>query len=193
MQPIVLTFGGVRLVDSNGKAIFRNGITEIGGRTYFTVKIGNQEWLAENLKLDDGGSGIVTKPSAPYEGEVYYTWDAAVRVAATAPDGWHLPSNTEWDALASAVGGTSVAGTKLKSTTGWDVGNGDDSYGFAAFPAGSEYLGSFYNSGSYAYFWTATERSSSHAYYRIFTTDASMDPNDLSKSNGYSVRLVRNT
>ena len=191
MKPIVLTFNGKRLVDSSGRAIFRQGTTTINGDSYRTVKIGSQEWLAENFRYSDGGEGIVTKPSAPYEGEVYYTWDAAVRVVATAPDGWHLPSNTEWDALASAVGGASVAGTKLKSTTGWDAGNGDDSYGFAAFPAGSQYSGSFYNLGSYAYFWTATEHSSSYAYRRYFVTDTSMYSGSGNKSNGFSVRLVR--
>lgn len=192
MQPTVLTFGGKRLVDSNGKAIFRHGTTVIGGRTYRTVKIGDQEWLAENLGLDDGGAEIVTKPSDPYEGEVYYTWDAAVRVAATAPDGWHLPSSTEFDALATAVGGASVAGTRLKSTAGWSSGNGDNSYGFAAFPAGYQYSGSFNHLGSHAYFWTATESSSSIAYGRRFNAGASMDSLNYNKSYGFSVRLVRN-
>lgn len=192
MQPTVLTFGGVRLVDGNGKAIFRHGTTVIGGRTYRTVKIGDQEWLAENLGLDDGGAEIVTKPSDPYEGEVYYTWDAAVRVAALAGDGWHLPSVTEWDTLASAVGGASVAGTRLKSITGWSSGNGDGSYGFAAFPTGIQYSGSFYYLGSDAFFWTATEISSYSAYYRSFGTGASMTSNNYNKSYGFSVRLVRN-
>jgi uncharacterized protein (TIGR02145 family) len=192
MKPTVLTFGGVRLTASNGKALFRHGTTTIGGRTYKTVLIGSQEWLAENLQLDDGGDGIATKSDDPYEGYVYYTWDAAVRVAATAPDGWHLPSQTEWDDIASAVGGTSVAGTKLKSTTGWSSGNGDDSYGFAAFPAGCRLSGSFDNLGSLAYFWTANEYSSSIAYFRYFYTGASMNSNNLSKTFAYSVRLVRN-
>ena len=88
--------------------------------------------------------------------------------------GWHVPTTAEWDALATAVGGTSVAGTKLKSTTDWSSGAGTDDYGFSALPAGS-YSGSFYSLGSYAYFWTATEYNSSYAYYRYFDTGASMN------------------
>ena len=92
---------------------------------------------------------------------------------------------------ATAVGGSSVAGTKLKSTTGWVSGNGDGSYNFEAFPAGCQYSGSFYDLGSYACFWTATEYSSSDTYTRFFITDASMHSGNNSKSNGYSVRLVK--
>ena len=65
--------------------------------------------------------------------------------------------------------------------------------GFAAFPAGNQNSGSFNNLGSNARFWTATESSSSYAYYRSFDTGASMDSNSYSKSLGYSVRLVKDS
>ncbi len=57
------------------------------------------------------------------------------------PQGWHIPSEADWDALMTAVGGISTAGTKLKSTTGWSdcgpSGSGssylcEDTYGFSA-------------------------------------------------------------
>jgi uncharacterized protein (TIGR02145 family) len=95
--------------------------------------------------------------------------------------------------LATAVGGSGVAGTKLKSTTGWSSGNGDGSYGFAAFPAGGQYSGSFYDLGSYANVWTATEYSSSDAYRRYFGTGASMGSDSYDKSYGFSVRLVKDS
>lgn len=157
------------------------------------VQIGNQIWMSKNLVIDDGQGGIYTQTVNYGQGNVveyYYTWEAAVRIAASIP-GWHLPSYDEWDALATAVGGSGVAGTKLKSSTGWSSGNGTDDFGFAAFPAGIQISGSFYNLGSNANFWAATEYSSSSAYYRYFTTSTSMNSYYADKSRGYSVRLIK--
>jgi uncharacterized protein (TIGR02145 family) len=125
-----------------------------------------------------------------------YNWYAVKHLidnAATIIPGWHVPTTSEWDALATDVGGSSTAGTKLKSTTGWSSGNGDGSYGFAAFPAGYRYSGSFNFLGSDANFWTANEDSSTYAYYRYFSTGASMDSRDNHKASAYSVRLVKDS
>ena len=65
--------------------------------------------------------------------------------------------------------------------------------GFAAFPAGSRYSGSFYNLGSNAYFWTANEYSSTYACNRSFDTGASVYSDNRDKSNAYSVRLVKDS
>ena len=119
-----------------------------------------------------------------------YTWAAAMSAV---PNGWHLPTNEEWGILATNVGGVANAGTKLKSKNGWDSGNGTDDYGFAAFPAGYQFSGSFSGLGSYAYFWTATDFSSSSAYCRGFSAGASMDSYYDNESNGYSVRLVKDS
>lgn len=163
--------------------------------TFDEVTIGSQTWMSKNLAIDDGGEGIYTQTVNYGQGDVveyYYTWDAAVRVAASIP-GWHLPTKAEWDTLANAVGGTSVAGTKLKSTTGWSSGNGTDDYGFTVFPAGYEEAGSFGDLGSRARIWTATESSAAKAYLCFFSTGASMySINDL-KTFGFSVRLVKDS
>ena len=55
-------------------------------------RIGRYIWSLENLNIDDGGVGIYTNPDT---GEVFYTYDAAKRVAGNIP-GWHLPSPDEW-------------------------------------------------------------------------------------------------
>lgn len=186
----------------------------IGGRTYRTVVIGGVEWLAENLDLKFSGlvfgqSGTSSsEPRANYfnndestyglNGNKYgllYNWIAVKYLEdnkSSLIPGWHVPTTAEWDALATAVGGTSVAGTKLKSTTDWSSGAGTDDYGFSALPAGY-YNGSFYNLGSGANFWTATESNSSFAYRRNFYTGASMDSYDNSKNYQYSVRLVKDS
>lgn len=186
----------------------------IGGREYNTVVIGGKEWMAENLDFKFSGLAVgqgssSSEPRANYynnnestygeNGNKYgllYNWIAVKYIEDHKSElipGWHVPTASEWDALATAVGGSSVAGTKLKSTTGWSSGNGDGSYGFAAFPAGRQYSGSFSYLGSSAFFWTATESSSSYAYNRRFTTGASLDSDNSSKSYGCSVRLVKDS
>ena len=191
------------------------GTDSIGGRTYPTVNIGGKTWMAENLDLRTDGitigtTGSPSTPAAWYynnSAETYgehgnkygllYNWYAVKHLidnAATIIPGWHVPTTTEWDALATAVGGSGDAGTKLKSTTGWSSGNGDGSYGFAAFPAGNRNSGSFYKLGSRADFWTATENSSANAYYRSFDTGASMYSGSRNKSDfAFSVRLVKDS
>lgn len=171
------------------------GIVEDPPQPQDEVQIGSQIWKSRNLAIDDGLGGITTQTVNYGQGDVteyYYTWDAAVRVAATV-SGWHLPTAAEWDTLAIAVGGASTAGTKLKSTYGWeDDGNGTDDYGFSAFPAGYMYWGSFLKLGRYTYFWTATENMSSYAYIRYFDTGASMYSDSSNKQPvGCSVRLVK--
>lgn len=206
MKPIILTFGGKRLVAPSGKAIFRYGTATIGGVTYKTVKIGNQEWMAENLKLDDSGTGIYTDSSS---GEKFYTRSAAVRVAANVSGGWHIPDNNEFTALCTNTGVTLIPSnpeqswdpactyTKLLSITVWTWYTGRDYYGFNLLPTGwytgSRILGIGYttnlwstdtlNNGDYRFLIYHSEYGSKGAY--LYPIDSS----DLSQFN---VRLVRN-
>lgn len=72
-----------------------------------SVKIGNREWMQENLAVDDGGEGIHYNPENK---QYYYTWDAAMRIAEAIP-GWHLPTADEW------VQVTTACGAKIKDNT----------------------------------------------------------------------------
>ena len=172
------------------------GTLEIGGLSYRTVTIGSQTWMAENLQIAAGDASFYNNDEATYgrNGKNYgrlYNWDQARGITVA---GWHLPTAAEWDQLANAIGGTGVAGTKLKSTTQWSSGNGTDNYGFSAFPSGYRNSSSYYDVGSYAYFWTATENSSTNAYRRNFNTGASMRSDYNLKSYYYcSVRLVKDS
>ncbi|MCK9183244.1 MAG: fibrobacter succinogenes major paralogous domain-containing protein, partial [Fibrobacteraceae bacterium] len=152
------------------------------GQVYKTVKIGTQTWMAENLNY------TVENPHDPldyswcYDNrttncEKYgrlYTWTAVMDVTGSiqmnpkgiCPDNWHVPTEGEWATLATAVGGLNIAGTALKTTSGWKErregisGNGTDSYGFSAFPAGIADDGNnFFYAGECAYFWSASERN----------------------------------
>ena len=200
-----------------GSVTFVDTTVTIGGRVYRTVTIGGVTWLAENLDFKFsgckiGGSGTPSTPNAWYYNNdeatygidgvrkcgLLYNWYACKLLNDNRNDlipGWHVSTNDEWTALANAVGGTNVAGTRLKASgVSWASSwGGTDDYGFAAFPAGYQYSGSFSYLGSSADFWTATEYSSSHAYYRFFYTGASMDSTYSDKSSGYSVRLVKDS
>ena len=119
------------------------------------------------------------------------------------PEGWHLPDTTEWNTLFSAVGGVQDedyacwwhgAGTALKSTSGWKKsGNGTDSFGFSALPAGSRYSGGSYsNEGIYADFWSSTERNSNDAYrMHLGYDDDDADLYCSYKHYGRSVRCLK--
>jgi len=132
-------------------------------KTYKTVKIGEQVWMAENLNYAAGGScgGTVSETEKWIDedtGDVsgewthypleyknnancdkygrLYEWETAKTVC---PDGWHLPSDAEWRIL---VEGDKEAGNKLKASSGWDDFegkslNGTDNYGFSALPGGN--------------------------------------------------------
>lgn len=161
------------------------------------VTIGTQIWKNKNLAINDGQGGIYTQTVNYGQGDVveyYYTWDAAVRIANSIP-GWHLPTRSEWDTLAATVGGNSIAGTKLKSTYGWESdGNGTDDYGFSAFPAGIRLRNSFYYLGTRTSFWSANEYqpSSSTAYSYDYINTSNAQSSGLSaKRYNLSVRLVK--
>ena len=90
-------------------------------------------------------------------------------VRGVCPQGWHLLTRAEFEALFTAVGGQSTAGQKLKSATGWAAYSGitnEDAFAFSALPAGFWGLnGDYDNKGNNAYFWSSTEDDSDFAYY----------------------------
>ena len=114
-------------------------------------------------------------------------------VRGVCPEGWHLPNNADWDSLWVAIGGTSTAGVKLKSSSGWgDAGNGKDDYGFTVLPAGGSYLGSPCWLGKYGYFWSSSRKGGSDAYYKHFGyTESDVKEFDNPMTTAISVRCVR--
>ncbi len=186
------------------------------GKTYKTVKIGSQTWMAENLNYEYGidktygtvvGNQMLLKTAknglcgcydnAPANCRKYgrlYTW-AAAREAC--PAGWHLPSDAEWDALKRFVAGslfggeTDSAGYALKSESGWEENEGkrggSDAVGFVALPAGFRYGdGTFDGVLELAYFWGSTENGAIYAYYRYLSCSGT----DLSTDVDYKARAM---
>ncbi|MFC2101159.1 FISUMP domain-containing protein [Bacteroidota bacterium] len=163
---------------------------------YKAIQIGNQVWMAENLNYDsDSGTWIYNNNSA--NAATYgrlYDWETASSVC---PDGWHLPSDAEWTILTEFLGGESIAGGKMKETgtMHWNDPNtgATNSSGFLALPGGyiTKY-GSFAVMGTYAHFWSSTERYSGHAWHRqLVNCNEDLYRSDCELNYGYSVRCIR--
>ena len=179
-------------------------------KTYFTIKIGDQTWMAENLNYEVKGQSYCynNEPDNCAKYGRLYTWAAAVgkpemecgsgytcgltgKVRGICPEGWHLPSSSEWSTLYSAMGGSPYA-MQAKGFVSWS--DATDAYGFSAFPAGNYGNGNFYDVGSSADFWSATEYNGNVAYYwYLDASDARLSRNFSGKYNGYSVRCVMDT
>jgi uncharacterized protein (TIGR02145 family) len=142
-------------------------VTDIQGNVYQTVKIGDQWWMAENLKTtkcNDGTSIFMVTADAAwaklttpgycwYENNsttkntygAFYNW-YAVNTGKLAPTGWHIPTDAEWTILTDYLGGADVAGGKMKPTGVKEYGTGEwrtpntgatNESGFTAFPTGN--------------------------------------------------------
>ena len=164
------------------------------GQTYKTVKIGDQVWMAQNLNFETDSSFCYNDEDsncAKY-GRLY-KWAAAMTAC---PSDWHLPTEAEFETLFTAVGGKSIAGQKLKSTTGWTAYSGiinEDAFAFSALPAGYWNNGGNYrDEGGSASFWSSTEINSDLAYYMgLCCDDDYAYLTDFFKNSGFSVRCIQ--
>ena len=161
------------------------------GKVYKTVKIGDQVWMAENLNIETDSSYCYndsTKYCSKY-GRLY-SWAVANSVC---PEGWHLPTIDEFETLFATVGGDSVAGAKLKSTSGWNSnGNGTDDFGFTVLPAGGWMCKDFV--GEAAVFWTSewNEGYDDYVYgIKLYTDNTIVRLTYRSMYYAYSVRCVK--
>ena len=173
----------------------------IHGKRYRTVTIDGKVWMAENYAAPVGIPNPKGMPVSmarwDYADSVLYNAPVVRWLASSPPAGWHIPSYSEWKALFAAVGGESVAGGKLKSTSGWTEQNGTDDYGFNGKPCGyrvgveSGVEGDVINkgSGTSAYWWHLTFGT---AYFYNDSTGAG-----VSEGRGadpywaHSIRLVK--
>ncbi len=122
-------------------------------KVYRTICIGDRRWMAENLRYNSTGSICFDNDPARCETEGrLYTYRSLVGnitdncgsvvnpLQGNCPNGWRLPSRTDWDLLIAAAGGIDGAGRVLKSTTTWLSGAGIDSLGFNVKPAGVVFI-----------------------------------------------------
>lgn len=153
---------------------------EVAGRLY--------TWAAaiDSVALYDGGNGVDCGYGK--------TCTLPEKMQGICPNGWHLPTKTERQALFDEVGGERNAGKVLKSQTGWNSnGNGTDAVGFSALPAGiRDRNGNFVNGGYRARFWRTTEGNSTYASTTGLDYNADIaGMYDFYKISGLSVRCVK--
>lgn len=167
------------------------------GKNYKWVKIGNQVWMAENLNYSSS-SGSWCYDDQESNCNIYGRLYDGYSAKTACPAGWHLPSDSEWNALISFLGGKKVAGGKMKETgtTHWDSHNvgANNSSGFTALPgglrSGSSY--SFKSLGDWGCFWSSAKGSGSKAgvWDLIYLSAKVYQGNDI-KTAGYSVRCLK--
>lgn len=192
-------------------------VTDIDGNVYPIVQICGKYWMAENLRttryndstiiptgLSNTAWGSTTVGAyAIYNDNVanntvygkLYNWFAAHNNL-LAPKGWHVATESELLELSTCLGGSSVAGGKLKSTSSlWVSPNieASNSSGFNAQPAGWRGMGGGYSLlGEATYFWGSNERNSTQGEYLILQNDfGATRYNGATKTFGYSVRCVK--
>ncbi len=195
-----------------------SGVSDIDGNTYTSIIINGQEWMQQNLAVTKyrNGDPIPTGLSdATWEGTasgayaiynndapnnaIYgklYNWFAVNDSRGVCPTGWHVPSDAEWTTLAINLGGSSVAGGKMKATTGWNSPNtgATNESGFTALPGGNRYYsGSYGNIDIYCYLWSSTQLDDVVAWSRGLNYNyTDLDRNyGGRKQDGFSVRCVR--
>ncbi len=199
----------------------KSGIIDIDGNVYSTVQIGQQIWMAENLKTttyNNGTSIDLVTDNASWENNTtgaycwydnnefayadtygaLYNWHA-LKSANLCPDGWHVPNYDDWVEVIDYLGGDSIAGGKMK-TMGNDhwhtnVGASNES-GFSGLPGGWRGMSGFYEMHHLARFWSASEYNGEEtAWYRVLRDDTTgifrYGHIITFPSPGFSVRCVK--
>ena len=183
---VVVDIAGEKITGTSG-----SGVTDASGYTYKTVKIGAQEWMAENLNVDkfNDGTSIVESTSkqsnnvpfwSNYQNDQnngnkygklynhYVIFNALNGGKNVCPTGWHVPTEIDWENLINSLGGYEVAGGKLKEggTTNWASPNTNASNSslFNGLPAGFGHASSnsqFYGLSNSTSWWASTYNSNS--------------------------------
>ena len=190
-------------------------VTDIDGNVYKTVKIGNQIWMAEDLKVIHYRNG---DPIHNIERSVdlskltsgewcfsenklkhgnLYNWFAITDSRGIAPDGWHIPTYTEWSNLITYLGGESVAGERLREAgvIHWESPNAGatNESGFTALPGGARTHNLFDITCAAGYWWSSTDYNTDNARYFKIEIDESLSTcrSTREKGTGLSVRCIR--
>ena len=185
-----------------------------------TVKIGNQEWTVENLDVSRYRNGdIIPEVNDPKEwanlktgawcyyyndpryGKIYgklYNWYAVNDPRGLAPEGFHIPSDTEWTKLTDYLGGREVAGGKMKAigTSLWNSPNNNatNDSGFSGLPGASRSDDGTYGLITYhGHWWSLSEFNIiTDAWCRYLHHSNGLAYKSWSnKKNGFSVRCLR--
>jgi uncharacterized protein (TIGR02145 family) len=198
---------------------YSKSVTDIDGNSYKTVKIGDQIWMAENLKVTHyrNGDPITLIDSiglwenctsgaccdfnfSPELGTIYgklYNLSAVSDSRNIAPEGWHVATLDDWMTLVSGLGGEKFAGARLKEkgTEHWSEPNDNatNETGFTALPGGCINNGAFEKINTTGYWITSTNLISNNPYYFYMSNSPDVAWCEISflHLTGYSVRCVK--
>jgi uncharacterized protein (TIGR02145 family) len=193
-------------------------ITDRSGNSYKTIIIGEQFWMAENLRtllyndgteihleeIRDNWGNLASGAYCWYNNNpdmnnifgALYNWHA-VNTGKLCPEGWHVPSNEEWNELINELGGMMNAGGNLKNTgtAYWQDPNSGatNESGFSALPGGfRDIYGDYSGAGSSGYFWATNENDIYARLKRLNYNHSEVQDLDWHKINGFSVRCIKN-
>lgn len=218
LLPLVMLFLALRPPSGSSRGDWKGAVAHAGRDTgrLPTVRIGGQEWMAENLsvvtyrngdtirELRGAGDWLQTGQGAwcHYDNDslndrVYgklYNWKAVRDPRGLCPAGWHVATDEDWSRLVEQLGGADLAGGRLKAAVYWEPPNlvVPEGSGFGARPGGYRYDNGFSYAGSHGYWWSRTEEDSSFAWSRVLVNrELSVTRISYDKLMGLSVRCVR--
>jgi uncharacterized protein (TIGR02145 family) len=187
------------------------------GNEYRTIQIGNQIWLAENLRTTrfmnrDRITSVTSSADwevmnrqhlpacSPYMFDyenirkfgLQYNWYAIADPRELLPEGWHVPDDKDWGELIKFLGGQQQAGRMLRALNSRDMSYGRTSSGFRGLPGGSYMDYTFSGMESVGYWWSRTEgRPLKAKYCRLSHYGSEVLAGFIGKSSALSVRLVK--
>ncbi len=194
-----------------------------GNQVYNTVQIGTQCWFKENLNIRTRIDGMQEQTDNwliekyCYEDlesncDIYgglYQWNEAMQYEfaegsqGLCPNGWHIPTDAQWTALSTFLGGDSLAGGKMKSTgnlwdgTGmWEYPNygATNESGFTGVPGGARSgFGNFFFYGWYGWWWSSSEDFNNWGSFtrELRYNESYVTISSWEKNNGMSVRCLK--
>ncbi len=193
-------------------------VDERDGRTYQTVVIEDRCWMAENINIgnianeenDMSNDGVIQKycyNNSPLTCNTYgglYQWEEAMAYSITegaqgiCMEGWHIPTNDEYSAFVEFLGGSNVAGGKMKEAGEeyWYSPNtgATNSSGFTGLPASFRALQGYVEIRGYgANFWSSSQEELMMPWNRsLYYNSAAVTSSSVSASYGFSVRCIHN-
>jgi uncharacterized protein (TIGR02145 family) len=162
-------------------------------KSFNSVQIGTQCWMAKNLNYATGNSWCFGNNSTNCE--IYgrlYDWNTALTAC---PSGWHLPSVAEWIILYDYLGEGGGGKMKETGTAHWSSPNygATNSTGFTGLPGGGyfPFFPIFMHLSYNGYWWSSTEYSSAAWKVSLSCGHANLDLGWTDRSDGYSVRCLK--
>ena len=197
---------------------FSSNVIDMDGNVYPTTMIGNQEWMAENLRVTHYRNGeailnIVSSIAWNLGGDAgycwynnnasankllygsLYNWYAVTDSRNICPNGWHVPNDAEWTTLITYLGGDLTAGGKMKADILWNSPNTNATNisSFSGNPGGYRLrTGGFSSKGDYGYYWSTTAGITGYAWHRDLSANGEgVWHYDDEQGDGMSVRCLR--